>query len=444
MDSTNKRGGYFQRNLFNPLLNIFGSKPEEVIFNAQDKSTPLKNKSANSNIIVIGAQPEVINLENDGYSKAKANDGNTDALKIQLSQIVEGKKVEAGGKTTINEDEKNVFKTKILDFENEIRKSESEITEVIETNISDAENKMRELKDEINGIITNNNPLYLLGKTFNKGRAVVSSIFLFFLTFYVYIFYFSAIHAAFFRNISLELEHANGSTDNMASLTNTIFSPNIFQDVGNEIYFLAFAPALFFGFAYCLHLVFGETGRRKYILMAILMSLTLFSDSLVAYKIDKSINDILSYVTLTNTGWVWYKSVNFYIVLVMGFIAVCLWGIILHYCLKEYQKRDISGLKNEEIKIRENKLGELGRTIQDLRSQTENKRNSIANSRNSINQLNTLLNANTITVETVLLSIDSFASGWIRFLNEKRDNQEKTSECFQIVAEAKQSVNSNL
>ena len=358
-------------------------------------------------------------------------------MQLHLGLISEGNIVEINSKLQISEEERNLYIKKTVSCKTDFQKYEHEIKNIEEVKIPKEEEGLLEKEDKIKQILTDKDPVYLLGKTFNSFKFYITLFFSFSLTVYLFLFYVSAIHSAFFRNISVEIKKMNQGLDNANIVLNSIFNPNALFDAGNEIYILLLAPFLFFGFGFSTHIINESENKNKNMLIAAIIFITFISDSLVAYKIDKSINEITSLISLSESKWVWYCSINFYIVLVMGFIGLIIWSIILHSLFKEIGKKDISKLKNVQIDILKNEIETIKKKIDALATtKSELVKQKIETNNNMLHyEKLSSIDSKILTVETAKLSINSFGSGWIRYLTEFRNPGEKynTVHCASIV-----------
>ncbi len=107
-----------------------------------------------------------------------------------------------------------------------------------------------------------------------------------------------------------------------------------------------------------------------------LLFITLIADAFIGYKISQGVHVNEFNAGLTNEAWQFsmiYSDINFYLVLILGFVVYVIWGFLLHFVLSH------SYLKTESEKV---KL-----LIENLNNRITGKRNELATIVSKIHKL---------------------------------------------------------
>ncbi|HEY8689735.1 MAG TPA: hypothetical protein VIM07_10920 [Chitinophagaceae bacterium] len=169
------------------------------------------------------------------------------------------------------------------------------------------------------------------------------------LTLYLFVFYSSSGYSAFYGVKQGSLGFIN---------------PNVFADAQNKgggvVALIILFPVIFLGMGFLIH---DALEKKKYAFITGLLFFTLITDGIIGYKISQAIHTNEFNAGLTNELWKFnmiYSDVNFYLVLVLGFVVYIIWGALLHYVLN----------KNHELqpdKAFEIRLENLNRKISEQR-----------------------------------------------------------------------------
>ena len=132
---------------------------------------------------------------------------------------------------------------------------------------------------------------------------------------------------------------------------------------------------------------------------------------------------------IADEDWLFYTSINFYMVLLFGFCAYLVWGYMFEMMLKEKSKKTgdvkaaliIKGLQDEikllreEMQILDNKIIELESEIKLLISQCEKLKQELENR---------LLNPDVLSQ-----NLTSFYMGWRQYLNGIKELKSEKEQC---------------
>ena len=368
-----------------------------------------------------------ITFKDHGFMTAGKNNGDPISFENQLRWISEGHKVEGvldGGQEQLQKQLlENNINGKEIDLSN-LKNEQAHIQEVVigdkETQISNhkAEIAGKRIKCEEGKIVSN----------FNWFRCIFYGILTSILFIYLIFFYASAINAAFFRDMGEVI--TGSSTSDISMLMGSIFdakgifrsSPNLlFTYLGSVIFLsLGLIPHIFKGSS------FYAIKAGSVILLCLLI------DGLLAYKIDSGIHDMKTMMGIGDPSWIWYKSINFYLVIVFGFVAYILFGIMYEVVMKEWSKRNINAVVELEIKNLKSIIRSLEKEIilhkvelKDLKKQVDELVLLIKNLTKELEKVLT-------RPETLKRNMENFYAGWLHYLNGSESLEARKFECDRI------------
>lgn len=135
---------------------------------------------------------------------------------------------------------------------------------------------------------------------------------------------------------------------------------------------------------------------------------------------------------IADANWIWYKSVNFYLVLAFGFGTYMLWGFIYEAAIKEYGKKDISIRVQIEIKGIKKRITELENEIIGHKSEIGDLQKQIDVLKFTIENLQRHLETALTRPDTLLRNMENFYAGWLQYLNGTSNNESKIIACENI------------
>lgn len=259
-----------------------------------------------------------------GYIEAGANRGAANVLKQNLQNISNGSFNEIGGQYV-----DNTQKQQAEGYRADIRRLEYEVS-----GIGDRQKELQKWIERVN------NGERVRSLIFDPAKFAVNLFFLLMLSAYLFQFYVSATHAALFQSTDATLAKLN-STDQsaIAYVFNSIFNPDVYADAGGSVWFLIFAPFVFYAFGFAIHSLLESESRKKWLWIASIFLITFVLDALIAYKIHQN-TEVVLVDLLGNPPKPFHTDVNFYIVIFMGFVVYVIWGILLHALFVEWNKRN--------------------------------------------------------------------------------------------------------
>jgi hypothetical protein len=356
-----------------------------------------------------------VDLHDYGFKQAGATGADPSALKNYLEDIHNGFIVDVNE----NEDEQR----------REREKREGEIDKLSEekTNKESALRKIREAetpsaKEQISRLKTQASELDV-ERAKPKGETKRSSFNLnlywpvfVMATIFLYGFYMSAFHTAFFKDMAKSLSEAN--SDNISELLNTVFNKQAFLEFNLHW----FAPIIFFVFAMVLHIAFDtDKNQRPYFLAGTLL-LILIADCLLAYFIEYNSHLIQTLNGMTDEIWAFYKSPRFYLVLFLGFFTCLGWSLILHAIKMEYSKEDfdeVIRLQKQQLREKEAeiiaRINEMQKSAIDIEGQIQQIALLIERKTKQLNNL-------VYSVSDLEKRITAFYAGWLTFVANLKNN----------------------
>lgn len=384
-------------------------------------------KKANESVDVEKSeiQPIKKDLENYGYVEAGRAGGDSTAFSSHLAQIRDGHIVSASFDEAKQQAEQRKVEQEIENVEKEVRIVEMKIKDFEDVQIPDHKKKIQGNKDDINDL-----ELHKMEDAEKDSKAVFNFwtylIVFIPLTVFLYGFYVSSFHNAFFRDIAKQVSGADSS--NISSILNTVFNGSAFTEFNLHW----FAPVIFFAFAMVLHQFYDGKSKLRFVGLAIMVLFIFFADGLLAYFIEANNHKLEVLMGMNNGNWVYYKSPVFIMVLVMGFFTCMGWSILLHALREEKEKKNPQAVARKKISLLKIKIKEieeqiviLGREIlknkaeaEDLKCKIKSLKKELATIHYGINELK--------------LNINTFYSGWLKYIVNLDNSEKLKNECEAI------------
>jgi hypothetical protein len=273
------------------------------------------------------------------------------------------------------------------------------------------------------------------------------------LTTYLILFYPSVLYTAVFSNLGEDLRRALGDADGMRHLFNGILNPRALEEALESPSALAWvtsftAVPLAIGVATHAAIDSGWPRTRKVVVLSALLALALAIDSVLAYRIAQRLHEA-SYMTGgTEKAWTpmaFAGDVNFWLVLLVGFGAYVVWGLVLFFFLEEDrarhpERRAIKELVVESAGIR----GELRQANADrvcAETGARNQADEFARAREDLLDRRERafhdLSIRVVRWSELEARLDDFTRGWVRFLVHFREASTTPAAASAVLAETK-------
>lgn len=370
----------------------------------------------------------VKSLKDWGHEEAGLNQGDPIAFGNKLRWIKAGHIVDESYDVDEELRRKKQLESEMMIKESEKNGKEKDQIHIKEVVITDKEGQVKKHQDNIE----QKNIQMAEGRIrslYNPSRFWLYTGLCFIISIYLIFFYASAMNASFFR--SLEQMVNNGSSDDISLMLNSIFdAKGIFQGSAHLL-FVYLGAFLFFGFGILPH-IFHDGSKWQLLKISLAILICLGIDSLIAYKIDSGIHELKAMMGIADSGWAWYKSVNFYLVLSFGFGTYLLWGFIYEAAIKEHEKKNVNARVEIEIKGIKKRVRELENEIIKHKQEISELQKTIDSLKLTIENLKKDLERALNRPETLLRNMENFYSGWLLYLNASSNYESKKQACESI------------
>jgi len=231
------------------------------------------------------------------------------------------------------------------------------------------------------------------------------------LTCYLFVFYSSSGYSAFYGVKQGSLGFIN---------------PNVFAEARNKgggvIALIVLFPVIFLGMGFLIH---DALSKGKYFFIAGLLCFTLVADGIIGYKIAQGVHNNEFNADLTKDQWRFdmvFSEINFYLVLVLGFVVYIIWGALLHYVLnKNHEMQPDKALEirldNMDRRIfdqrqllaeHQTKINELKGKLIMIENELSDKEKDVIGYQNGVVPIN---------ISLLQSSIGEFMMGWFSYTN---------------------------
>jgi hypothetical protein len=373
-----------------------------------------------------------------GFEVAGLNRGDATALESHLRWIQQGHIVDE----TYNAEDEQTHKNKTAEEiskkekeQNDIDKDKQHITEVV---ITDKENQIASHQSQIEikkiqlaeGKINSN---------YSGVRFWLYASLCILISFYLIFFYASIIHASFFRSM-LQMVNS-GNNDDVTLMLNSIFDTKGIFQWNSQLIFTYLGAFIFFGFGLLPHIFASEDSKFKTLKVLTAIIICLIVDSLLAYKIDSGIHDLKTMVGIADADWLWYKSINFYLVLAFGFGTYLLWGILYEAALTEHAKKNINARVEIEIIGLKEKIRELEKEIISQKEMVKEMQKQIDALKLEIEKLKKQMEQSFLRPEELKRNMEHFYAGWLAYLHGISEQNSKLIPCEVVYKKFQESIN---
>lgn len=242
------------------------------------------------------------------------------------------------------------------------RARKQEIIANLNANKRSKEDKEKEIEElEVEKIDVRNGD----GETENTTPFVIGAFITLLLTLYLFVFYSSSGYSAFYGIKPGSLGFIN---------------PNVFSDATNKgggvIALIILFPVIFLGLGFLIHdsleknkKIASEKKPKRFGLILTLLLITLIADSFIGYKISEGVHTNEFNSGRTNELWKFdmiFTDINFYLVLILGFVVYVIWGFLLHYVLSHPYLKTESEKVKLMIENLNNRISEKRKELSDV------------------------------------------------------------------------------
>ncbi len=369
---------------------------------------------------------EKVNMRDYGYQQSGAHRGDARALANLFRQIRNGRLIDENANEEQQRRNRDILNAQVLELEKEAEAVASEQRKILEVLIPNAEAEIKAYDEQILHVRKDEAAgLYKPGaiKRFTLWKLGLAVALL---GVYLFCFYISAVYSGMIRNIATELE---GNSEELQALFSNIFVPGAFSVF--NLHWLA--PILLLAFAVALD-VLTETwkglGRSIAVVGAVLITLAL--DALIAYKIEEKGQEVKVMMGLADPNHTWWRSADFYIVLIMGFVATIFWGLLLNAFKKELAKKDTHRVVALEIAHFNGLKRAAGKLISELRGRVADLNTQMSKLLLDIKSLKERQHNLLFSRAELEKSINDFYDGWLSYLNGLTDADRQKEACESV------------
>lgn len=197
------------------------------------------------------------------------------------------------------------------------------------------------------------------------------------LTFYLFVFYASSGYSAFY-----------GVKPGSIGFIN----PDIFSDAsskgGGVIALILLFPMIFLGLGFLIHnsietnKIREKKGERpSYLKIGCLLAITLLADVFIGYKISQAVHNNEFNAGVTTETWKFsmiYTDINFYLVIILGFVVYVIWGFLLNYVLSHHYLKSVSERVKLQLENISDRIGKKKEELSELTIAINNTTNTVA------------------------------------------------------------------
>lgn len=369
-----------------------------------------------------------------GMSEAKNHAGKSLGLSASLHTLLEAfryskqEKWEASnGEKLMVEQRKEIIQAEIDHLEQQKEdheKGQQEQLELQRSRRQSLEQRRKSLIDQPDPAITSNLDLLRL-----------ATIILVIFSVGLYIFY---VNVGFRALYSPKIDFSDADSLNRVVSDTGIFSMHNFVN-GMLAIFPAFVPFVLFAFGMLLHFLLNQyqlNPHRKWgIIMGALISITLFLDGLLAFKIHDNIGFIQQAMGRETEPFL--ASSNFWIVISLGFISFLVWSGLLHFWLENRKNLDPERNRLVKLQLANRELEETEEKITEMTSNFYREQQQMLS---AINQKKLELSKTEASLykdahlgvhnKDLNLYLKSFYTGWLEYLNRLDEDTAACEEAF--------------
>ena len=372
-----------------------------------------------------------------GFEQAGLNRGDSTSLESHLRWIKEGHLVDESYQVEEENTRKSIVENQISEKEKDKTSKSQDIDHIQNVLIDDKETQKKMLVKDIEdkriqlakGMIDSN---------YSGARFWLYTILTTAISFYLILFYASVINSSFFRSMQQMVD--GGTADDVTLMLNSIFDVKGIFQLGPKLFFVYLGAFIFFGFGILPHIFHNEKSKNSKLKVVLATVVCLIIDSLLAYKIDSGIHDLKLMMGVEDKAWIWYLSVNFYLVLAFGFGTYLLWGFLYEAALKESYKKNINAKVEIEIQGLKIKIRELEKEIIEQKENIKNMQKEMDSIKLEIENLKKQLEKASLKPEELRRNMEQFYSGWLAYLNASSENNSKKDSCCSIFNQFKNSL----
>lgn len=389
-------------------MNNLSNNPATIEMNGQvnnigEHTLPSKKVKGESN-------PLRFNLHLKGLTEAINHNGNVAALKNFLILIREGQWLDDRQDDSSRETLRNQKREAQDKLRQEKQELQSKAKRISEHDIANTEAEILQLEKEREEL-SSEKVLKSYSASFRPVLAWIMVGISIALGIFLWLFYASAADSAFFRNLMSEAMNAGGLED-MENMLNGFFNPDSAFKWQKHSPFIYLFVAIFFALGLLPHLFYERSFKGKWFVIVFAALVPLIADFLLAYKIEANLSAIDDLMTGEESEV--HFGINFWLVIVAGYLAYMAWGFVFFFTLDEFAKRNPANLIQAQIALADTNIRKVRSKLGLLRQELAETLEKVDNKDNEIQLLTNSINSNyIISSDELQMNIASFFNGWL-------------------------------
>lgn len=354
-------------------------------------------------LIEIKNPPRTVDLDRFGFTQAGKNEGNSTSYITHVESIYVGSLLDESIYVGKNQQQIDQIKDQIQDCKGAISRSQNDI-DTFKAEIKKLNIKIDDYTDKLETYLSGGANKGMVGtvlETPSKARTAISSFFLLMLSVFIFFFYVAVVYKALFISTA-DIANALKNGDWGVSLLPQW--AEVLEAIRNNT-MVIFAPFMFYGFGYAIHILLEGKNKIKYLWIALVIIITFVLDYLLADQIHNKVQSALNMMGMKGND----KFEDILLVIIMGFVVYIIWSIIFHYWMGEIEKWNVSSRLGKLIRSTQKTKDELNQNVSEAEGNINLKQTDIKKLEDSIN-------INAIPLNEIVKSISLFSQGWFRFL----------------------------
>lgn len=384
---------------------------------------PLLPKSAHPH---LSAQAKYVDdPEAFGYQESGRNLGDPTAFENYLGRFESGAIIDAGQDEEANQVRRQKAEAERDEVLSKQVERETQKSHYLEVLIPAQEQLIRDKKAEIEQL-TLEHERGKMRSEFKPVKTGLLTLLLAGILGYLLLFYANLLFTVFFKDYDALIK--SGQAD-LNTLLGTVFDPSGIFTWHPVLIFCYLAPVVFVVLGLAPHLfldVIGQPHHQKWVQLGFYLLAFVF-DALLAYQLESKAHQLRKLMGIEEP-FTWYASSMFWIIVGFGFVAYVLCGFLAVVVEKEFEKRDNSRLFETKLGFVKNHIAEAQAKIVELRGKIAELNAQLGQIDLQLEAFKRRFEAISLRVGSLQNTLQSFYSGWLRYLNNGNHYQ-KRAEC---------------
>jgi ABC-type Fe3+-siderophore transport system permease subunit len=366
-----------------------------------------------------------VNLKDYSIKQSMAHKGDSKALLNLFNEIRCGHLIDESADFEYQEKHRYALDDQIIDLEKTSEELLGEQKKVSEVSIPNLKKMILDLEDAIHQWRLKEKQSHK-SDTMNRFTLWKYGIMLGLGLIYILAFYISCVYMGMVRNPMEEAQLLNQSGGSANSLFGAIFSRRAF----GVLDFHWVSPILILMFAFVLdYLIHELKGHKRIASIVVLICITFILDGFIAYKIENTNFEMKKLMGIDDVSHRWYASSDFYIVLIMGFVATLIWSVLLIAFKQELGKTDFSKVVALEVEFLQKKISDIKNQMEVLELELVDNSTKIKKIALEIKKLRERKRDLKISIPELERYITKFYDGWMQVVAIMPQNYEIKQAC---------------